>query len=219
MIETWRLLASYENEVRFPSGSTVATSLLAASNTLVTALPRGLILARHGSPHHIPSCSCFRGDRWMPLPACRIKYRRGDKTQRVRGAYRPAGRVESKTRSIPKRVDSRHDATRTIIDCRVYIPKCIDLATAGSRLVDRRRMCSRADRRSQRPDSRDHILLWIGYSEDRLTRPDGLPSRRPWCSCSRAASIDATGLFAASKTVVDTKPSALVVLTGLLAAS
>ena len=45
MIETCRLLASYENDVRFPSGSTVAISLLAASKTLVTALPSGLILA------------------------------------------------------------------------------------------------------------------------------------------------------------------------------
>ena len=47
MTETCRLLASYANHVRFPSGSTVAISLLSASKTLVTALPRGLILS-HG---------------------------------------------------------------------------------------------------------------------------------------------------------------------------
>ena len=213
MTDTWRLPASYEIDVRFPSGSNGRDQPAGRVKHAGDRVAEGIDPApRPCWPHRRRVVILFpravdRGDG----PARRVEHRRGDKAQRVRRAHGPAGRVKSEGRAVPERVHARGHAARIIIDCRVSIPKSIDLGYAAARGVVDRGECvpQRIDARDS-ADSRYHKLLSICCQVDRSMRPHGSPSQRPWCFVLPSGSIDATGLFAASNTVVDTKPRAFV---------
>ena len=64
-----RLAASYPMPLVFPSESTVATSLLAASNTFELTKPSGLVELTNLLVRHTPSCSYCQADRRLP-PVC-----------------------------------------------------------------------------------------------------------------------------------------------------
>ena len=63
------------------------------------------------------------------------------------------------------------------------------------------------------------ILSWMCSLVDLSGSSNDWPRHIPGCSCSRADRRVATSLFATSNTLVLTKPSGLVELTGRLAAS
>ena len=180
-------------------------SLLAASKTLVTAFAER-IDPRDGPARRVKyrrvgiSQRVNRRDR----PTCRVEYRRRDKPECVRRRDRPACSVESKTRPVPKRIHAsrRGYSRRHILLC--CDSNRVDACDPPARgVIDRRRGVP------QRVDVRHRAIREVENRRGPVVK--GIDRRDPAAAESNTVelvfprgSMDATGLLAASKTVVET---------------